>query len=937
MITLLLRRSQLRLIKTLSRSPRHHATAVPRKRSTRVVEQWDMNGRAELPALYITVKKLIDSNPNCVSLIQVGSFYELYFEQAEEYAPKLGLKLASKRTSNHQIPFAGFPTSQLKRFTEMLIQDQKVNVAIVDQCSRGSKTELQLVHRKISRIVTPGTLIDESFLNYNENNYLLSIYSPPNSVQLPADPEMQVGLSWIDISVGESFVQQTTLKQLSSDLSRINPSEILMPKELQDKDIHLGKWYGPLQDLKRYLLRYHSVTTYSDLKHRFESDAQKVRKHFEDISPLERTALNMILSYISINLPDSNIVLDLPTHYINENCLQMDTRTREALELTERTIVGRSSAVGSLISTIKRTCTSSGTRMLTEWVKSPLLEINEIKYRQQYVDLFLRNEYLKIVTRQNILQIGDFIRSLQRLVIGRGDMATHLIYTATSLQKLQKLRDFLTEEYRNNSKKTSVLSEFLDKFKVPIEIAEEILSIINTEDNHICDSVETRENSSYTEQPEDHGNDPYTETVLSSYENCFSEKYRIKKTIGDEPTAFYSVRKNYCEELCILHLELEALENEETQYMNKIRGILDEVDLKLTFAKKDVIGKYVNAIVIYGKTASIQKLVSKLNENILYTKKTSLLYRTTEWNNLQHDIEGKRASILAIESEIMNALKLKVVLRFPEFRELSRLVDFLDVTTSFAILAEENNWICPKLIKTPRLSIEAGRHAVVESGLKQSGAMFIPNDSEIGSEGNLWVISGPNMGGKSTFLRQNALIVILAQMGSYVPAQRATIGIVDRIFTRIGASDDLYNDMSTFMVEMVETSNILKNATPRSLAIVDEIGRGTSGKEGLAIAYATLVGLLNDNKCRTLFATHFGKELQELLVENKINLRNIRYYRTRVINGTEGSSSSSDPVFIIDHALEPGISERSHALQVAKMAGFPAKSLEVAEKVLSTL
>ena len=334
----------------------------------------------------------------------------------------------------------------------MLIHDHKVNVAIVDQCSLGSKTDLQLVHRKISRIITPGTLIDESFLNFNENNYLLSIYLPPNAVKLPADPDLQIGLSWIDISVGESFVQLTTLGQLSSDLSRINPSEILMQKELQNKELHLGKWYGPLQELKRYLLRYHSVTMYSDLKQRFDSHVQKVRKHFEDLTVREHAALNMILSYISINLPDSNIVLDLPTRYVNENCLQMDSRTREALELTERTIVGRTSAVGSLLSTIKRTCTLSGTRMLTDWVKSPLLEIDEIKYRQKYVELFLKNDYLKIVTRQQLLQIGDFIRNLQRLVIGRGDLATHLLHTAASIQKLQKLRDFYQKSITRNLK-----------------------------------------------------------------------------------------------------------------------------------------------------------------------------------------------------------------------------------------------------------------------------------------------------------------------------------------------------------------------------------------------------------------------------------------------------------------------------------------------------
>lgn len=179
----------------------------------------------------------------------------------------------------------------------------------------------------------------------------------------------------------------------------------------------------------------------------------------------EHAALNMILSYISINLPDSNIVLDLPTRYVNENCLQMDSRTREALELTERTIVGRTSAVGSLLSTIKRTCTLSGTRMLTDWVKSPLLEIDEIKYRQKYVELFLKNDYLKIVTRQQLLQIGDFIRNLQRLVIGRGDLATHLLHTAASIQKLQKLRDFLSEEYNKKPKKCPSFKKLFGKIQ----------------------------------------------------------------------------------------------------------------------------------------------------------------------------------------------------------------------------------------------------------------------------------------------------------------------------------------------------------------------------------------------------------------------------------------------------------------------------------------
>lgn len=225
------------------------------------------------------MKKIIDLNQGCVCLIQVGSFYELYFEQALDYGPQLGLKVSTRKTNNYTIPMAGFPTYQLQKFVKILVQDLGENVAIIDQFPTRKISET-IIHRKISRIVSPGTLVDETFMNYNQNNFLLAISFPANCTKVPADPETAVGLSWIDVSVGEFYVQNTTLGNMISDISRVNPSEIIISKEFQDMNIIDGNWYPPLQELRRFFLRYHK-TTYNDLKLKFKSGLQTTRKMLE--------------------------------------------------------------------------------------------------------------------------------------------------------------------------------------------------------------------------------------------------------------------------------------------------------------------------------------------------------------------------------------------------------------------------------------------------------------------------------------------------------------------------------------------------------------------------------------------------------------------------------------------------------------------------------
>ncbi|KAG5420696.1 hypothetical protein I9W82_002577 [Candida metapsilosis] len=894
----------------------------------KVLEDWNRGGRTDkvsgepvgtegLTALYSSMKRLMDENSDCVCFIQVGSFYELYFDQAEKFGPIMGLRVTSKKTSSHSIPMAGFPVLQLPKYLEMLVYGNEQKVAIIKQNDRKDKTTQNLVHREVDRIVSPGTLLDESFLDYSASNYLAAISFPPGMTKSPADPDTKVGLAWLDVSVGETFVQQTTLGNLTSDLTRINPSEILIGEEYSESESLLATWYPPLQELGKYFKRYHDAQ-YTGLKLQFKESLRAVEKAFEGLEMREQSALHMALSYIKKNLPEADSPLGLPTRFVDASTLQMDSRTRESLELTERATFGRSSATGTLISTIRRTCTTSGARLLAQWVNSPLLDIAEIERRQSYVKTFLKDQHMRIGVQQRLSRLSDFVRIAQRLSTGRGDDMSNLKLVADALNDLQQLKEFLNDVCPEDDASYSEIISFADNLRIPVDVAKSITSAII----EVAATKSDGEDVASRDDAED-------ETINSSSDisNDPTEKYRLGD--GQEQVPTLSIRKDYNKRLSELYGELEQWISKEDEYKNSLQETLLEYDPKASVVKKEKSGKYVDVLHISTKNTSIRKIAEVLQADIVKEQKKWCIYRPANWTSLQHEIADTKASIKAIEEEVIQKLKQQIIDELPVIRSLSKAVDFLDVTASFAVIADENNWVCPKVVETPKLEITKGRHVVVESSLKGSGEMFTPNDSKLGSGAKLWVISGPNMGGKSTYLRQNALMIILAQIGSYVPAERATIGVVDKIFTRIGASDDLFNDLSTFMVEMIETSNILLNATPKSFAIVDEVGRGTSGKEGLAIAYAVLVHLLTFSKCRTLFATHFGNELRDLLEKRKVDQKHLEFYKTKAF--------VEEGIPRLDHELVPGISERSYALEVARKAGFPESALKESAKVLELL
>lgn len=860
-----------------------------------------------LTPLYSQIKTIIDLNPGCVCLVQVGGFYELYFEQATIYGPKLGIKVANRTSGPYLVPMSGFPLHQLKKFVKMLVQDLSETVAIVDQRPSIQNT----FHRRVSRIISPGTLIDESFMNFDQNNYLLAISVLPFTTLAP-DPDTPVGLSWIDMSVGEFYVQQTTLGDMMADVSRINPSEIIMTKAFQDEPLYDTVPYLLL--LRRYFTRYHAVN-YDGTKIRFKASTQLVRKCMERLSVREEAAMNMVLSYINVNFPEARADIELPVQYWNKSVLHMDASTRDALELTERTSGGRSLQVGSLLSTIRRTKTSSGNRLLTQWIKSPSLDVDELIRRQNFVALFLERNLLKMAVRTELASVGDISRHLQRLAFDTGDTVGALVGVTDGLTRLHSIECILRDEVASNPSSAPTLEHFLEEYTVPMELAHKIGGVL---EQHA---------STVDEVPEQH-DDESSSLETGSYSNSSIARYR--RTAKADVVQEFQVKRDTTEPLLRLHEKLDVLKAKESAFIDKLANSLWKIDPKLVVTGKLTHGRFNNVLHISGRAKLLDAAQGLLSRGVVDKRKTALLYKPEEWTEMQYEIDGVFERILVLEQQIIRELREQVLDTSTDIRRIIKLTDYLDVTCSFAVLAEEANLVRPKFLRTPLLRVRSGRHLVVENGLRNSSSMFTCNDTAVGPTSNMWVITGPNMGGKSTFLRQNALIVILAQIGLYVPAEKASLGIVDKIFTRIGASDDLFNDMSTFMVEMVETSNILKNATPNSLAIVDEIGRGTSGKEGLAIAYATLVNLLKVNKCRTLFATHFGNEIHSLLARNGVDQKKIVYRRTRVLHD-DGSGLT------IDHTLEPGISERSYAFEVAQMAGFPKTVLENAKKALNIL
>ncbi|SPN97110.1 related to MUTS protein homolog 1 [Cephalotrichum gorgonifer] len=924
---------------------------------------------------------------NCVLLTRVGGFYELYFEHAEEYGPLLHLKVAQKKTNAGPVSMAGFPFFQLDRFLKILVQDLSRYVAIAEEFPNTAPDKIKsggLLHdRRVARIITPGTLIDENFMDPYANNYVMALHvdypehqpgqqrdiqengalqDPSSPVQPrldacnaapppPSDASPSLGLAWLDLSTGHFFTQSTNLLSLSSVLSRVSPREVI----LEDKDnlqSHQHRLLLATLSEDRYLVSYASQVDrrleLEDWTPMLESEIPPdARQAFTEV---EVTAGSLLLGYVKDRLQSENMKLQPPLRRENMHIMSIDKNTLRALEIKQTIRDGYFR--GSLLHAIRRTVTKSGARLLNEWLSSPSTSLEVINGRQELVARFIEDDTLRESITLLLRRSHDSQRLVQKFALGRGD-ADDLIALANTIRTTEDIVRLLWDaakavEGDDAASATDCLATMARRILLedgPLKLARRIKDAIDEEGivhrNEIEDSEAGEMMALAQEVVTSEGS---TEDAASLPKGKKKRATSIREYYGEDnepwvmkPTASPALKK--------LHGQLRKLLGEKAALGEALREKLGAQSLTLRWTPG--LGHICH---VKGKDSRALTEVRALSSS-----RTTRSFHDAEWTHLGQRLDQTRLHVRNEEQRVFHDLRSHVVLNLVKLRRNAAVLDELDVTTSFALLAQEQDLVRPEVNTSTAHTIIGGRHPTVESGLTAQGRTFMRNDCLVGtpSHGRLWLVTGPNMGGKSTFLRQNALITILAQIGSYVPASYASIGLVDAIFTRVGSADNLYSDQSTFMVEMMETANILRSATPRSFVIMDEIGRGTTPEDGSAVAYAALEYLARVSRCRGLFATHFHDVADMakdagLCVEEEA-AKGVEDTRVKV--GVEEGGGvkeeggvvemyctdvqeDEDGGFVYAHELKKGVNRRSHALKVARLAGLPEAAIRTASRIL---
>ncbi|KAJ5210243.1 hypothetical protein N7472_000382 [Penicillium cf. griseofulvum] len=875
---------------------------------------------------------------NCVILTRVGGFYELYFEQAEELAPLLNLKLATKKTNGGPVPMAGFPFFQLDRFLKTLVGDLNKYVAISEEFAVNAEDKARtgglLFDRKVARIITPGTLIDEKFIDPTEHNFLLAIYLDvpylQSQLKQHADSDLQsshqhilssvpqqVGLSWLDLSTGDFFTQLTTTQMLPSAIARIGAREILVDQNVQELIGHeLQMLVGHDHRLVTFFQYPGAFKPVSEWGPMLESPVpEDTRASF---TPDEVAAGYSLLEYIRVQLQGSNIKLQPPIRrHLNES-MSIDRNSLSGLEILETARDGFGK--GSLLHAVRRTSTKSGARLLRDRLTSPSTSLQVINERLDLVSVFI--EYVEL--RDSVIQLlkrsYDSQRLVQKFAFGKGD-PDDLICLSRAIEASKEVRQVLLDHNRlvvssspsnlNHSLAVMISRLFLDG---PIALAEQILAAIDEEGLLQKQRIEDSTAAESASLAQKVTMDEATSGELIPLPKKIRAKKGERAVVTDTdsgPLDTWIMRRDASKTLNELHAELERLGDEKNSLTQRLRDSVDSSALSLKWTPG--LGH-----ICHVKGAKIsQKSLEDLGvtRNVSSTKSTRSFYLPA-WTELGVKMDHVKIRIRQEEQTIFERLRREVILNLVKIRRNAAVMDELDVACSFATLAQEQQMVRPVLNDDCR-----GRHPTVKLGLEEQGRSFVSNDCFLGDSERIWLITGPNMAGKSTFLRQNALITILAQVGSFVPAAYAEIGIVDQIFSRIGAADDLFRDQSTFMVEMLETATILKQATPKSFVIMDEVGRGTTPEDGTAVSFACLHHLHNHNQSRVLFATHF-----HALADMTEDFDKLARYCTDVKDMASGA-------FSFVHRLRKGVNRQSHALKVAQLAGLPKETLELATRV----
>lgn len=818
--------------------------------------------------------RIKSQHEDAILFFRMGDFYETFFEDAKIASKELNIVLtAREKGDTKKIPLAGVPHHAANSYIERLIK-KGYKVAICEQVEDPTLAK-GIVKREVVRVITPGTLIEDSLLTPQDNNYLMALTAEYRDEN--ASFPIKLGLAFVDISTGEFSTTQLEggddlVSKFTTELTRFKPSECIIPSTLYDNNnelIRILKHQAQVQAQNQYD-REVMITPYDDEAFKHDTAYQNLTEHFQTISieglglenkDLAVSASGAALSYIQETQKAQLSYINHLTTYSIADYMVLDATTLRNLELIRN--IRNGTTKGTLLGILDHTVTSMGSRLIRKWVQQPLIKLADITARQDAVEELSQQIFLRRDLAEQLQKIYDLERLISRVVYGSAN-ARDLIALKQSLNVIPQLKTLLSEV------DPSLNSEILRDLETNMDDQSEIVGLI---ESSIVDNPPTtvREGGLIKVN--------YNEDL----DNLRSTSREGKKWIA-------------------------ALERQE-QRRTRIKT------LKVGYNK------------IFGYYIEVSKLnLSQVPED--YIRKQTLVnaerFITPGLKAKENAIISADEKIEALEYKLFTEVRDIVAAQADSIQGTSRSLATLDVLISLAETAINNNYVRPEITETTVIKIKDGRHPVAEQILD---TQFIPNDTFIDCENNrLVILTGPNMAGKSTYMRQIALITIMAQLGSFVPATETSIGIVDRIFTRVGAFDDLTRGQSTFMVEMLELANILNNATARSLILLDEIGRGTSTFDGLSIAWAVAEYVHNRTKlgAKTLFATHYH-HLNELAAV----LEGVQNYNIAV------KEDQDDIIFL--YKVQQGGANQSFGIQVARLAGMPLEVIARAKEVLAKI
>ncbi|WP_317961103.1 DNA mismatch repair protein MutS [Phaeobacter inhibens] len=804
-------------------------------------------------AQYLDIKA---QYPDALLFYRMGDFYEMFFDDAVNAAEALDIALTKRgKHDGNDIPMCGVPVHAAEGYLLTLIR-KGFRVAVGEQLEspaeakkRGSKS---VVKRDVVRLVTPGTITEDSLLEARRHNFLTAY----------CELRDQAALAWADISTGAFHVMPVASVRVSPELARLAPSELIVPD-------------GPALDQLRTIAEDHQIPVTPLAKSSFDSTAAEKRicdlfkvstlESYGSFSRAEISAMGAVIDYLDITQKGKLPLLQPPQQEAEDRVVQIDAATRRSLELTRALTGGRG---GSLLAVVDRTVTPAGGRLLEQRLSSPSRNLDVIRARLTALDFVVGQTQLAQSLRTALRKTPDLDRALSRLALDRGGP-----------------RDLAA--VRNTLIQAEAISDLCNKADMPALLQQARSGLTGFDD-----LLPLLDAALIAEPPllaRDGG------FIAEGYDSELDEA----RTLRDEGrSVIAALQKKYSDHTGINSLKIKH---------NNVLGYF--IETTATHAEK--------------------MLSAPLSETYIHRQTTAnqVRFTTVELSEIETRILNAGNLALEIEKLLYTRLSDAILADAALLNAAARGLAELDLITALADLALGENWSCPTVDNSREFNISGGRHPVVEQALRQQGgSSFVANDCDLTADTGaaIWLLTGPNMAGKSTFLRQNALIAILAQMGSYVPADSAHIGLISQLFSRVGASDDLARGRSTFMVEMVETAAILNQADDRALVILDEIGRGTATYDGLSIAWATLEHLHEVNRARALFATHYH-ELTQLA--GKL---------PGVDNATVSVKEWEGEVIFL-HEVKKGAADRSYGVQVAQLAGLPGSVVARARDVLDML